>query len=329
MGALLVLGPRVLPEYRDPDAGRLDLVSAGQSVVALLAVVFGLKELAAHGIGVLPVVAVLGGVAVGALWVRRQRRLADPMIDVALFRLAAFRTALAVNFLSIFVMVGYFLFIGQYLQLVIGMSPLEAGLWSLPGAVAFVAASQLAPRVLGRVRASHVVAGGLAASAAGLLLLASVQVQGGLTAIVAASVVISLGMGPVFGLTTEMVVGAAPPERAGAASGISETAAELGGALGLAVLGSVGVAIYRAGIDAGFPGAPEAARDTLGGAVAVAGQVPGGAELLTVAQGSFVAGLQLTSVIAAGIAAAIAVVAAVALREPAPEPAADPAVCPA
>ena len=329
MGALLVLGPRVLPEYRDPDAGRLDLVSAGQSVVALLAVVFGLKELAAHGIGVLPVVAVLGGAAVGVLWVRRQRRLADPMIDVALFRLAAFRTALAVNFLSIFVMVGYFLFIGQYLQLVAGMSPLEAGLWSLPGALAFVAASQLAPRVLGRVRSSHVVAGGLAASAAGLLLLASVQVQGGLTAIVAASVVISLGMGPVFGLTTEMVVGAAPPERAGAASGISETAAELGGALGLAVLGSVGVAIYRAGIDAGFPGAPEAARDTLGGAVAVAGQVPGGAELLTVAQQSFVAGLQLTSVIAAGIAAAIAVVAAVALREPAPEPAADPAVCPA
>ena len=329
MGALLVLGPRVLPEYRDPDAGRLDLVSAGQSVVALLAVVFGLKELAAHGIGVLPVAAVLGGVAVGVLWVRRQRRLADPMIDVALFRLAAFRTALAVNFLSIFVMVGYFLFIGQYLQLVAGMSPLEAGLWSLPGALAFVAASQLAPRVLGRVRPSHVVAGGLAASAAGLLLLASVQVQGGLTAIVAASVVISLGMGPVFGLTTEMVVGAAPPERAGAASGISETAAELGGALGLAVLGSVGVAIYRAGIDAGFPGAPEAARDTLGGAVAVAGQVPGGAELLTVAQQSFVAGLQLTSVIAAVIAAAIAVVAAVALREPTPEPAADPAVCPA
>ncbi|MCX6462197.1 MAG: MFS transporter [Pseudonocardiales bacterium] len=330
MGALLVLGPRVLPEYRDPDAGRLDLVSAAQSVIALLAVVFGLKELAAHGVGVLPVAAVVGGAAVGVLWVRRQRRLPDPMIDVALFRLAAFRTALAVNFLAIFVMVGYFLFIGQYLQLVVGMSPLEAGLWSLPGALGFVAASQLAPRVLGGVRPAYVVAGGLAASAAGLLLLASVQVQGGLTAIVAASVVISLGMGPVFGLTTEMVVGAAPPERAGAASGISETAAELGGALGLATLGSIGVAIYRAGVDAGFPGAPEAARDTLGGAVAVAGEVPGGAGLLSVAQESFVAGLQLTSLVAAVIAAAIAVVAAVALREPAlPATPPDPAVCPA
>jgi DHA2 family multidrug resistance protein-like MFS transporter len=325
MGALLVLGPRVLPEYRDPDVGRLDLRSAAQSVVALLAVVFGLKELAVHGVGPVPLAALALGVAVGAAWVRRQRRLPDPMIDVALFRLPAFRTALAVNFLAIFVMVGYFLFIGQYLQLVVGLSPLRAGLWSLPGALAFVAASQLAPRLLGGLRPGSVVAGGLAVSAAGLLLLATVQVAGGLTAVVLASVVVSLGMGPVFGLTTEMVVGAAPPERAGAASGVSETAAELGGALGLAVLGSVGAAIYRAGIDASFPGAPEAARDTLGGAVAVAGRVPGGAELLTVAQQSFVAGLQLTSLVAAVIAAVIAVVAGVALREPAPSPSPEPA----
>ena len=329
MGALLVLGPRVLPEYRDPDAGRLDLRSAAQSVVALLAVVFGLKELAVHGVGPVPLAALALGVAVGTAWVRRQRRLPDPMIDVALFRLPAFRTALAVNFLAIFVMVGYFLFIGQYLQLVVGLSPLQAGLWSLPGALAFVAASQLAPRLLGGFRPGSVVAGGLAVSAAGLLLLATVQVAGGLTAVVLASVVVSLGMGPVFGLTTEMVVGAAPPERAGAASGVSETAAELGGALGLAVLGSVGAAIYRAGIDASFPDAPEAARDTLGGAVAVADRVPGGAELLSVAQQSFVAGLQLTSLVAAVIAAVIAVVAGVALREPAPSPSPAPEPAPA
>ena len=337
MGALLVLGPKVLPEYRDPDAGRLDLVSAAQSVVALLAVVFGLKELAAHGIGTRPAVAIGVGIVVGALWVRRQRRLPDPMIDVALFRLPAFRTALVVNFLSIFVMIGYFLFIGQYLQLVAGMSPLEAGLWSLPGAIGFVIASQLAPRVLSHLLPAYVVAGGLAASTAGLLLLATVQVQGGLPAIVGASVVISLGMGPVFGLTTEMVVGAAPPERAGAASGISETAAELGGALGIAALGSVAVAIYRGGLaelPADVPpAAAEAARDTLGGAIGAAQTLPAGpaAELVAQAQEAFVAGLQLTSLAAAGIAAAIAVLAAVALREPTPEPGPAPAPepCPA
>ena len=137
MGALLVLGPRVLPEYRDPDAGRLDLVSAAMSVVALLAVVYGLKQIAQDGVGAVPVLAIAGGVAVGALWVRRQRRLADPMIDVGLFRIRAFNIALVVNFMAIFVMVGYFLFIFQYLQLVIGLSPLQAGLWSVPVGAGF------------------------------------------------------------------------------------------------------------------------------------------------------------------------------------------------
>ncbi len=329
MGALLVLGPRVLPEYRDPDAGRLDLVSAGMSVVALLAVVYGLKQIAQDGVGAVPVLAIAGGVAVGALWVRRQRRLADPMIDVGLFRIRAFNIALVVNFMAIFVMVGYFLFIFQYLQLVIGLSPLQAGLWSVPSALGFVVGSQLAPRVLARFRPGSVVAGGLALAALGLVILTQVRVDHGLVELVVASVVVSLGMGPVFGLTTEMIVGHAPPAKAGAASGISETAAELGGALGIAVLGSVGVAIYRSGITAGLPAglppdAAQVARDTLGGAVGVAEALPAdtATALLDTARAAFVTGLQLSSAIAAGIAAVIAVVAAVALRESGP-PAAD------
>ena len=225
MGALLVLGPRVLPEYRDPKAGRLDLVSAGMSVVALLAVVFGVKQIAQDGLDLVAFVVIGGGIAVGVAWVRRQRRLAEPMIDVGLFRIRRFRAALVVNFTAIFTMIGYFLFVAQYLQLVLEQSALEAGLWSLPSAVAFVAASQLAPRVLGRARPATVVAGGLVAAAAGMFVLATVSATEGLVALVLASVVISVGMGPVFGLTTEMVVGSAPAEKAGAASGISETAA--------------------------------------------------------------------------------------------------------
>ncbi|HEV7470821.1 MAG: transporter, family, multidrug resistance protein [Pseudonocardiales bacterium] len=321
MGALLVLGPKVLPEYRDPDAGRLDVRSAAMSVVALLAVVYGVKQIAQDGIGGVPLLAIAVGLLVGVLWVRRQRRLPEPMIDVRLFRIRAFDAALLVNFLSIFVMVGYFLYIAQYLQLVMTMSPLEAGLWSLPSAVAFVVSSQLAPRFLARVRPARTVAGGLAASAAGMLLLSTVEVDRGLSALIAASVVIAFGMGPVFGLTTEMVVGSAPAEKAGAASGVSETAAELGGALGIAVLGSIGVAVYRSGVSAGLPtGVPDeaaqAARDTLGGAVGAAARLPGpaGTELLAEARTAFVDGLQLTSAIAAGIAAVLAVVAAVALR---------------
>jgi DHA2 family multidrug resistance protein-like MFS transporter len=321
MGALLILGPRVLPEYKDPDAGRLDPISAGMSIVALLAVIFGLKEIAQDGFGTVPAAAIAIGVVVGALWVRRQQRLADPMIDVSLFRIRSFNAALGVNFLSIFVMVGYFLFVAQYLQLVVGLSPLEAGLWSLPSAIAFVIGSQLAPRIVQRVRPAYLVGGGLGLGALGLFMLVQVGASDGLPMLIAASVVISIGLAPVFGLTTEMIVGSAPPESAGAASGISETAAELGGALGIAILGSVGVAVYRGEVAAELPPsvppvAAEAARDTLGGAVAVAGDLPAGlgATVMDVAREAFVAGMHLTAGIATIIAVGLAVLAVIALR---------------
>ena len=325
MAALLVLGPRVLPEYRDPDAGRLDVASAAMSVAAVLSVIYGLKQVAQDGLGPWPIVAVAAGAVVGVLWVRRQRRLADPMIDVALFRIRAFDAALLVNFLSIFVAVGYFLYIAQYLQLVEGLTPLRAGLWSLPSALAFVVGSQLAPRVAHRVPTANVIGGGLALASVGLVMLTRVGVTGGLGTIVAASVVISLGLAPVFGLTTELIVGSAPPERAGAASGISETAAELGGALGIAVLGSIGVAIYRAEVASHLPAgvppaATTAARDTLGAAVEVAGTLPAdtGGAVVDVAREAFVTGMHVTSTISAAIAVAIAVVSLVVLRKVAP-----------
>lgn len=321
MAALLILGPRVLPEYRDPDAGRLDPLSAAMSVVALLVIIFGLKQIAQDGFSALAAAAIAIGTVVGILWVRRQRRLADPMIDVSLFRIRAFNAALLVNFMSIFVMVGYFLFVAQYLQLVVGLSPLEAGVWSLPSAIAFVVASQLAPRVLGDVRPAWVIGGGLAIAAVGLAILTQAPASSeGLLPIVVASVVVSIGMAPVFGLTTELIVGSAPAERAGAASGISETASELGGALGIAVLGSVGVAIYRGTIAAELPasvpaGAAEAARDTLGEAVAVAAQLPPdvASTVLAVSREAFVAGMHLTSMIAAAGALVLAGLTIVAL----------------
>ena len=334
MAALLILGPRVLPEYRDPDAGRLDLVSAGMSMVAILAAIYGLKQIAQDGFGPLPAFAILLGLAVGFAWVRRQQRLPDPMIDVGLFRIRAFNTALTINFLSIFVMVGYFLFVAQYLQLVVGLSPLEAGLWSLPSAIAFVIGSQITPRIVHRVRPIYLIGGGLFVAALGLGMLATVGASNGLAPLVAASVVISIGMAPVFGLTTEMIVGSAPPERAGAASGISETGAELGGALGLAILGSIGVAIYRGAVADDLPAdlPPDAvavARDTLGSAVAVAAELPGqlGDALVASARDAFVQAMQLSSAIAAVLAVGVAILAVVALRSPGDasgEPASEP-----
>jgi MFS transporter, DHA2 family, multidrug resistance protein len=331
MAALLLLGPRVLPEYKDPEAGRLDVVSAAMSVLAVLAVIYGLKDIAQDGAGLLPVLSILAGLAVAVAFVARQRRLADPMIDVRLFTLTRFNAALATNFLAIFVAVGYFLFVAQYLQLVVGLSPLEAGLWSLPSAFAFILGSQVAPRALHHVRPAHVIGGGLALAAVGLGVLAQVDVSGSLVPLVIGSVIISLGLAPVFGLTTELIVGSAPPEQAGAASGISETGAELGGALGIAIMGSVGVAIYRGRLADQLPPdvpaeAAEAARDTLGSAVEVAARLPDqlGPAVLDAAREAFVAGMQLTSVIAAAIGVGLAVLALVVLRNQPPTAAEEP-----
>jgi MFS transporter, DHA2 family, multidrug resistance protein len=331
MAALLILGPRVLPEYRDPAVGRLDLVSAALSVIAMLAVTYGVKMIAQDGVGGAPVLSILVGVAVGLVFVFRQHRLAEPMIDLGLFRIQKFNAALATNFLAIFVAVGYFLFVAQYLQLVVGLSPLEAGLWSLPSAIGFIVGSQFAPRVLHGVRSAYVIAGGLALAAVGMFMLAQVGVADGLATLVIASVIISLGFAPVFGLTTELIVGSAPPEQAGAASGISETASELGGALGIAVLGSVGVAIYRGQLADRLPGAipaelVELARDTLGTAVAAAAELPGQlAETLRgVAFDAFVRGMQVVSVISVVVAVGLVGLVLVLLRdEPAPSAEAD------
>src|SRR5688500_8849504 len=291
------------------------------AVGAVLAVIYGLKQIAQEGPGPLAIAASVVGLVVGVLWVRRQRQLADPMIDLALFRVPAFNAALVVNFLAIFMAVGYFLFIAQYLQLVADLTPFQAGLLSLPSAIAFIVGSQAAPRIVQRVKPGYLISGGLAVGSIGLLLLTQVGTTNGLLTLIIASVVISLGLAPVFGLTTELIVGSAPPERAGAASGISETGAELGGALGIAILGTIGVAIYRGELAARLPAdlpaaALAAVRDTLGSAVAVAGGLPDGQAqaVLTTAREAFVHGMQLTSGIAAVIAIGLAVLTLLVLR---------------
>ena len=321
MAALLLLGPRVLPEFRDPDAGRLDLVSTALSLGAILAVIYGLKQTAVEGFGTVPALSILAGLALALVFVHRQVRIPDPMIDLRLFRIRVFSASLTTYMLSIFVAFGYFLFVAQYLQLVLGLSPLEAGLWSLPSGAGFIVGSLLAPMVIHRFRPAVVMGTGLLIAAGALLALTQVGGPASLTLIVASVGVMALALAPVITLSTELVVGSAPPERAGAASGISETSAELGGALGIAVLGSIGVAVYRndmaESIPAGVPApAAEAARDTLGGAISVTGRLPEelGDALLDAARAAFTNGLRLTVVIAAVVAVGVALLAATMLR---------------
>jgi MFS transporter, DHA2 family, multidrug resistance protein len=322
MALLLALGPRLLPEFRAADAGRLDLRSAALSLAAVLAVIYGLTEMAQAGrLEALPGAAIVAGLVAGGLFLQRQRRLVDPLIDLRLFRIPAFNAALATNLLAIFVASGYFLFIAQYLQLVLNLSPLQAGLWSLPSSAGFIVGSNLAPRFVHRVRPAIVLGAALALAAIGLTTLTQVSAASGLAVILVASIVVSLALAPVFTLTTELIVGSAPPERAGAAAGISETAAELGGSLGIAILGSLGTALYRSELThtlpAGLPAAAaEIARGTLGGAVGVAAQLPDalGLALLDSARVAFVQGLHLAAGISAAIAIAGAVMALIMLR---------------
>jgi DHA2 family multidrug resistance protein-like MFS transporter len=321
MALLLVLGPILLPEYRDPDAGRLDLLSAALSLAAVLAAIYGLKQVAQDGLGWLPVLAVLAGLALGLVFVQRQRWLADPLIDLQLFRVPAFSVSLAVYLIGTFVAFAAFLYIFQYLQLVLGLSPLKAALWSMPSFGAFIVGSMLTPPIVRRVRPAYVISGGLALAAAGYGLMTQVDQGSGLPVLVTASVIFSLGEAPVFTLATDLVVGIAPAERAGSAAAISETSSELGGALGIAILGTIGTALYRGqvadGIPAGVPpDAADAARDTLGGAVAAGEQLPDplAGELLDIARDAFTLGLQVAALTSAVIAAATAVVAGVLLR---------------
>jgi MFS transporter, DHA2 family, multidrug resistance protein len=317
MAVLLAIGPRLLPEFRDPGAGRLDLLSAAQSLVAVLAVIYGVKRIAESGLDPAAAGSILLGAAVGAVFIRRQRRLTEPLVDLRLFRAPAFSAALGMNTAALLVVFGGEFLIAQYLQLVVGLSPLEAGLWTLPSAAGFIVASLLAPALVRRVAPGLVVAGGLALAAAGFALLTLVDGADSLEIVVAGSVLLALGASPVVTLSTDLIVGAAPPERAGVASGLSETSAELGGALGIALLGTIGAAIYRREVadevPAGVPAdAADAARDTLGGALGAAGDLPGG--LLDAATDAFAQGVQAAALVSAALMIALAVAALRLLR---------------
>jgi DHA2 family multidrug resistance protein-like MFS transporter len=318
---LLLLGPMLLPEASDPNAGRLDFTSAGLSLAAVLLVIYGVKQIAQDGLGSLPALVILAGLALGVVFVRRQSTLPDPLLDLQLFQVPAFSISLITYTLGIFVSFGAFLFIAQYLQLVLGLSPWQAGLWSAPGAVASIVGSNVAPVLVRRLRPAYVVAAGLALAALGFGLITQADTTS-LLIVVVGWVIISLGFGLTFTVSTDLVVGSAPADRAGAASALSETGAELGGALGIAVLGSLGMAVYRSQVAAALPpGVPpqaaEAAQDTLGSVVALAGQMPSetSAALLAVARAAFAQALQLNAVIATVVMAGLAIMTAVMLRD--------------
>lgn len=330
MVLLLITGPVLLPESRSGQSGPVDLASVGLSVAALLPAVYALKEIAAGGLATLPVLALAVGVVAGVLFVRRQRlltaRSGHPLVDLRLFRSRAFGTALGLLLLVMIIMGGALLFVTQYLQLVQGLTALHAALWLLPSVVALTVGNMLAPMLLQRVRPGRLIAGSLVIVAVGLLILTQVPSEDGLAVLIAGYAVMSLGMGPLATVGTDIVVGSAPVEQAGSASSLSETSSELGIALGVALLGSVGAAAYRSGIAgeeiAELPlSVAERVRDTLAAAITEAERLAPAqaAELLTVAREAFTSGMHLVTGISAIAALAFAGLALTVLRRtPAP-----------
>jgi MFS transporter, DHA2 family, multidrug resistance protein len=332
MVLLLMLGPVLLPEFRDPNAARLDVPSAVLSMVAVLSAIFGLKQIVQDGLAWLPMLTVVTGLAFGVAFVQRQRTLSDPLIDLRLFHAPAFSVPLAANALNLFVSFGAFIMIAQYLQLVIGLSPLQAGLFSMPASIAAMVGSLAAPKIGRRMHPGAAIATCLTIMAVGFGLLGLLDGPSALLVLVTGWSLAALGGSAAFNLGIGQIVGSASPERAGAASATAQTADDFGGALGIAVLGTIGTAVYRAQLartlpDGLPPTAALAARDTLGGAVTVAGQLPDqlGGVVLGAARTAFAEGLHLTALIIAVVTIGMAIITALALR---PTPGAADSVAP-
>jgi DHA2 family multidrug resistance protein-like MFS transporter len=313
MVLLLLLAPRLLPEYKDPQAGRLDLTSAALSIVAVLSIIFGIKSLAEGGELAVSVGTIAFGLAIGAVFVWRQLRLSNPLLDLSLFARPAFATALSINVFGFFALFGMFLVVAQYMQLVLGLTAFEAGLWSLPPGLGFVAGSLLTPMLLSRMRPAYVLALGLGVAGTALIFVGLVAPSRDLIAVIAADTVFSLGLAPVATIAADLVMRSAPPERAGAASGLNETSSEFGGALGIALLGSVLTVLYRSGLGGTLPDglsgeAVAMALRGIGGAHTAAETLPaGGAGLLEAARVAYADAMLVTSLLGAAIVLVAAV----------------------
>ncbi|MFJ9040224.1 MFS transporter [Streptomyces sp. NPDC102406] len=325
MVLLLVLGPVLLPESKNPEPGRFDLLSVPLSMAAVLPVIYGIKEIPSEGWNVRYVVSITVGLLFAALFVHRQRTARSPLISPALFRGRGFSPAVALNLVSAFGMMGSAFFTTQYIQSVLGKSSLSAALWSLlPTLLVGLAAPVAAQLVERGVHRAHVVGGGFTVGACGYALLAFAG-TGSLWLVLIGAGILAAGIVTVMSQMMDLALGTVPVSHAGSAASLLETGTEFGGALGMAVLGSIGTAVYRHDIPAG---APAAARDTLGGALAVADRLPGdaGRALTAVAREAFTHGMRAAAATGAILLLAAAVLAVVtlgkvALRDPAPEPA--------
>lgn len=337
MVLLLVGGRLLLPESRTAAPDRPDLLGAALSLLTMAPLALAVKLVGADGPTPAAGLSLLAGLVAGVAFVARARSRVRaglrPLIDLSLFGAPVLRYSALANATTMFGLTGLLFFSAQYLQLVLGRSPMQAGLLLLPGFVATVLAGLGAARLARRVPLHVPVAAGLALVLAGYLACLWLRVDSAAGLLVAAAVLIGTGIGLSETVTNDAILAAAPPERAGAASAVSETAYEIGAVLGTAVLGGALSAVYRSAVAVPDGVAPDA-RETLGGAVHAATGLPSGtaARLLASAREAFALGVDVTAGTGALVVAAVLLVAGLGLRRArraGPAPAATRARTPA
>ena len=312
----LGLGRVLVPESRDTNPDRADIPGAALSTLGLTALLWAIIEApdrgwtAASTLGSFAAAALLLGLF--AAW---ELRTPTPMLDVRLFSNRRFSAASAAITLAFFGLFGVLFFTSQYLQSVHGFSALEAGVWSLPVAAGIALGGPLSARLSARIGARITVSGGLLVLAGGLVLYSTAGPDSGFALIGGAEAILGVGIGLAMAPATDSIMGTLPPDRASVGSAMNDTVRQVGGALGVAILGSVLSSHYRDGMEGtahGLDGAAaHAAQDSIGGASAVAGRIGGaaGQALQHTANAAFVDGMQVAMLVAAGVTLAGAVIA--------------------
>lgn len=321
MIAAVALAPVLLPEHRDPSRGRIDLAGVALSLAAILPFIYGVKELVLNGYSFTAVAAVVIGTVFGAGFVQRQRTSAHPLMDVSLFRNRGFTGSIIVNLMAMVSFMGISILTNQFMQMVLGMRPLEAALWSLAAMPGIGIGIGLVTVLSRKVRPGLLIGAALLVMAGGFTVLAQADVDSSIAVIIIGVGLMAAGMVAAKTLTAEIVVTSAPAERAGASAAISETASELGSALGFAVLGSIGSAVFRhdmLGVNpTGIPaGALDAAQNTLGGAIDAAAHLPAqaGTALADTARTAFTSGLGTAAMVGTIAMVAVAGIVTLLLR---------------
>ncbi|MFB8396975.1 MFS transporter [Streptomyces yangpuensis] len=319
---LLTLGPLLVPESKDPKPGPFDLLSSVLLLLAMLPVVYGIKELATNGAEPLSLAAMAVGIAFALMFVLRQRR-PEPMLELSMFKHRSYSGPLLVKLIAMFGLTGFTVFTTQYLQSVKDLSPLVAALWILIPSVGVGITAPVSAVLLQKgVHRAFLVSAGFAIGLVGFLVMILVEADSALWLVLTGATLQASGIVVVMTMATEMILGTVPPTKAGAAAATLETSAQLGGSLGIAILGSISAAVYRDEVVQGVPeGTPAGAlapiQDTLGGALVTAAQLPAeiGGKVVETARAAFVDGMHAAAVTGAVLIFLASVVSAITLRK--------------